>query len=131
VIVVLAAVLALKALAVRWRYLRRGPRAKAAAAYHDLATFVADQGMELRPDDTFEELAERVEKTFGVDTAAFATTASRARYAPLAVAEPEARVLRRQLRTIKREVRRRLTARERAGGALRLRAVLSQATLGS
>jgi hypothetical protein len=131
VIVVLAAVLALKALAVRWRYLRRGPRAKAAAAYHDLATFVADQGMELRPDDTFEELADRVQRTFGVDTAAFARSATRARYAPLTLAEPEARLLRRQLRTIKHDVRRRLTARERAGGALRLRAVLSQATLGS
>jgi hypothetical protein len=131
VIVVLAAVLALKALAVRWRYLRRVPRAKAAAAYHDLATFVADQGMELRPDDTFEELADRVQRTFGVDTAAFARSATRARYAPLTLAEPEARLLRRQLRTIKHDVRRRLTARERAGGALRLRAVLSQATLGS
>lgn len=131
VIVVLAAVLVLKALAVRWRYLRRGPRAKAAAAYHDLATFVADQGMELRADDTFDELAGRVESTFGVDTAAFARSATRARYAPLRIAEPEARLLRRQLRAIKHDVRRRLTARERAGGALRLRAVLSQATLGS
>lgn len=131
VVVVLAAVLVVKAAAVRWRYLRRGPRAKAAAAYHDLATFVADQGMELRPDDTFEELAERVEHTFGVDAAAFGRSASRARYAPLAIAEPEARLLRRQLRTIKHDVRRRLTPRERAGGALRLRAVLSQATLGS
>jgi Transglutaminase-like superfamily len=131
VVIVLAAVLVVKALAVRWRYLRRGPRAKAAAAYHDLATFVADQGMELRADDTFEELAERVESTFGVDAASFARTATRARYAPLRIAEPEARLLRRQLRTIKHDVRRRLTARERAGGALRLRAVLSQATLGS
>jgi hypothetical protein len=131
IVVVLAAVLALKALAVRWRYLRRGPRAKAAAAYHDLATFVADQGMELRPEDTFEELAERVSSTFGVDASSFGRSATRARYAPLPVAEPEARLLRRQLRTIKHEVRRQLTTRERAGGALRLRAVLSQATLGS
>jgi transglutaminase-like putative cysteine protease len=131
IVVVLAAVLALKALAVRWRYLRRGPRAKAAAAYHDLATFVADQGMEVRPDDTFEELAERVQATFGVDATSFGRSATRARYAPLALAEPEARLLRRQLRTIKHDVRRRLTPRERAGGALRLRAVLSQATLGS
>jgi hypothetical protein len=131
VVVVLGAVLVLKAVAVRWRYLRRGPRAKAAAAYHDLATFVADQGMELRPDDTFEELAERVGSTFGVDAEPFARSATRARYAPLALAEPEARLLRRRLRTVKQDVRRRLTARERAGGALRLRAVLSQATLGS
>jgi hypothetical protein len=130
-VVVLVAVLVLKAVAVRWRYLRRGPRAKAAAAYHDLATFVGDQGMELHPDDTFEELAERIQSTFGVDAAAFGHSATRARYAPLTVAEPEARLLRRQLRRIKHDVRQRLTPRERAGGALRLRVVLSQATLGS
>jgi transglutaminase-like putative cysteine protease len=129
--VVLLAVVALKAVAVRWRYLRRGPRAKAAAAYHDLATFVGDQGMEVRPEDTFEELAERVDSTFGVDAKAFARSATRARYAPLPMAEDEARQLRRQLRRIKHDVRERLTPRERFGGALRLRAVLSQATLGS
>jgi len=116
---------------VRWRYLRRGPRAKAAAAYHDLATFVGDQGMEVRPEDTFEELAERVDGTFGVDAKAFARSATRARYAPLPVAEDEARQLRKQLRRIKHDVRERLTPRERFGGALRLRTVLSQATLGS
>ncbi len=127
----LVAVLVLKAIAVRWRYLRRGPRAKAAAAYHDLATFVGDQGMEIRPEDTFEELAERVQSTFGVDAAAFGRSATRARYAPLPVAEGDARLLRRQLRTVKHDVRERLTPRERLGGALRLRAVLSQATLGS
>lgn len=126
----LAAVLALKAIAVRWRYLRRGPRAKAAAAYHDLATFVGDQGMEIRPEDTFEELAERVQTTFGVDAASFARSATRARYAPLPIAEGEAGQLRRQLRSIKHDVRQRLTPRERVGGALRLRAVLAQATLG-
>jgi hypothetical protein len=130
-LVVLVAVLVLKAVAVRWRYLRRGPRAKAAAAYHDLATFVGDQGMEIRPEDTFEELAERVQSTFGVDAAAFGRSATRARYAPLPVAEGDARLLRRQLRTVKHDVRERLTPRERLGGALRLRAVLSQATLGS
>jgi hypothetical protein len=129
-LVVLVAVLGLKAVAVRWRYLRRGPRAKAAAAYHDLATFVGDQGMEIRPEDTFEELAGRVQTTFGVDAASFARSATRARYAPLPIAEGEAGQLRRQLRTIKHDVRQRLTPRERVGGALRLRAVLSQATLG-
>ena len=130
VVVVLAAVLALKAAGVRWRYLRRGPRAHAAAAYHDLVTFVGDQGLEVRPDDTFDDLAKRVQQTFGVDAAAFAHSATRARYAPLPLAEREARLLRRELRAVKRDVRRRLTARERATGALRLRSVLAQATLG-
>jgi protein-glutamine gamma-glutamyltransferase len=130
VVVVLAAVLALKAASVRWRYLRRGPRAHAAAAYHDLLTFVSDQGLEVRPDDTIDDLAKRVQQTFGVDAAAFAHSATRARYAPLPLAEREARLLRRELRAVKRDVRKRLTARERATGALRLRSVLAQATLG-
>jgi hypothetical protein len=128
---VLAAILVLKAVSVRWRYLRRGPRAQAAAVYRDLATFVGDQGVELRPDETFEELAARLQATFGIDAAAFAESATIARYAPLPVAEREGRRLRRQLRGIKHDVRRRLTPRERATGALRLRSALSQATLGS
>ncbi|MEP6640490.1 MAG: transglutaminaseTgpA domain-containing protein [Gaiellales bacterium] len=130
VVVVLVAVLILKVAGVRWRYLRRGPRAQAAAAYHDLVTFVGDQGLEVRPDDTFDDLAERVQRTFGVDAAAFASSATRARYAPLPLAERESRLLRRELRAVKRDVRKRLTARERATGALRLRSLLAQATLG-
>ncbi len=130
-IALLAALLVLKAASVRWRYLRRGPRARAAAAYRDLATFVGDQGVALRPDETFEELAARLQATFGVDAAAFARSANMARYAPMPTAEREGRRLRRQLRAIKRDVRQRLTPRERATGALRLRSALSQATLGS
>jgi transglutaminase superfamily protein len=130
-LVVLAAVLAIKTASVRWRYLRRGPRARAAAAYHDLATFVGDQGLAFRPDETFAELAERLQNTFGVDAAEFARSATVARYAALPVAETEGRRLRRQVRRIKHDVRERLTARERATGAFRLRSLLSQATLGS
>jgi hypothetical protein len=130
-VALLAVVLVLKTASVRWRYLRRGPRAQAAAAYRDLATFVGDQGLELRPDETFEELAGRLQVTFGVDAAAFARSATIARYAPLPVADREGRRLRRQLRAIKHDVRQRLTPRERATGALRLRSALSQATLGS
>jgi Transglutaminase-like superfamily/TgpA N-terminal domain len=127
---VIAAVLLLKAASVRWRYLRRGPRARAGAAYRDLATFVGDQGLTLRPDETFAELAERLQATFGVDAGAFARSATIARYAALPAAEQESRRLRGQVRRIKKDVRERLTPRERAAGALRLRTVLSQATLG-
>jgi hypothetical protein len=129
-VILLAAVLVLKVALVRWRYLRRGPRGQAAAAYHDLVTFVGDQGLEVRPDDTFDDLAGRVEKTFGVDAAGFAESATRARYAPLPLAEREGRRMRQELRAVKRGVRRRLTARERATGAVRLRSLLAQATLG-
>jgi hypothetical protein len=130
-LILVAAVLLVKVASVRWRYLRRGPRARAAAAYHDLATFVGDQGLPVRPDETFAELAERLQATFGVDGAAFARSATIARYASPPVAEAESRRLRGHVRRIKHDVRERLTPRERAAGAFRLRTVLTQATLGT
>jgi len=126
-VVVLIAVLVFKAAASRWRYLRRGPRARAAAAYHDLATFVGDQGVSVRPGYTFEDLAGQVEHTFGVPATGFARAASRARYAPLGRARAAEVEMRRELRGVKRGVRQRLSRGERAAGAVRLRSVLSAA----
>jgi transglutaminase-like putative cysteine protease len=126
-VVVLIGVLVFKAVAARWRYLRRGPRARAAAAYHDLATFVGDQGVAVRPGFTFEDLAGQVEHTFGVPATGFARAASRARYAPLGRARAAETEMRRELRGVKRGVRQRLSRGERATGAVRLRSVLSAA----
>jgi transglutaminase-like putative cysteine protease len=126
-VIVLIGVILFKVFAARWRYLRRGPRAQAAAAYHDLATFVGDQGVPVRPGYTFEDLADRVEHTFGVPTTAFALAASRARYAPIGRARAAEAEMRRELRGVKRGVRERLSSRERATGAVRLRSVLSAA----
>ena len=127
-LLVLLVVILFKVVAARWRYVRRGPRARAAAAYHDLATFVGDQGVPVRPGYTFEDLADRVEHTFGVPTTAFARAASRARYAPLGRARASEAEMRRELRGVKRGVRQRLSKRERAAGAVRLRSVLSAAS---
>ena len=127
-VIVLIAVILFKVFAARWRYLRRGPRARATAAYHDLATFVGDQGVPVRPGYTFEDLADRVEHTFGVPTTAFALAASRARYAPIGRARAAEAEMRRELRGVKRGVRERLSPRERATGAVRLRSVLSAAS---
>jgi transglutaminase-like putative cysteine protease len=127
-VIVLVGVIVFKVAAARWRYLRRGPRARAAAAYHDLATFVGDQGVTVRPGFTFEDLADRVEHTFGVPTTAFARAASRARYAPLGRARTSEAEMRRELRGVKRGVRQRLSRGERAVGAVRLRSVLSAAS---
>ena len=124
-IVVLIGVAAFKVAAARWRYLRRGPRARATAAYHDLATFVGDQGVAVRPGFTFEDLAGQVEHTFGVPATGFARAASRARYAPLGRARAAEAEMRRELRGVKRGVRQRLSRGERAAGAVRLRSVLS------
>jgi transglutaminase-like putative cysteine protease len=127
-LLILIGVILFKVVAARWRYLRRGPRARASAAYHDLATFVGDQGVPVRPGYTFEDLADRVEHTFGVPTTAFARAASRARYAPLGRAGAAEAEMRRELRGVKRGVRQRLSRSERATGAIRLRSALSAAS---
>ena len=125
VILVLIGVVVFKIVAARWRYLRRGPRARATAAYHDLATFVGDQGVAVKPGFTFEDLAGQVEHTFGVPATGFARAASRARYAPMGRARAAEAEMRRELRGVKRGVRQRLSRGERAAGAVRLRSVLS------
>jgi transglutaminase-like putative cysteine protease len=125
IVLVVIGIVVFKAVAARWRYLRRGPRARATAAYHDLATFVGDQGVAVRPGFTFEDLAGQVEHTFGVPATGFARAASRARYAPMGRARASEAEMRRELRGVKRGVRQRLSRGERAAGAVRLRSVLS------
>ncbi len=117
-----------KFVAVRWRYLRRGPRAQASAAYRELATFVGDQGVEDSPERTFEELSKEITRVFGVDASDFAAHASRARYAPDAQAEPASRAMRGDLRGLKRSIRKQLSLRDRFVGALRVRSALAQVT---
>src|SRR5439155_18021589 len=119
--IVIAGLAALKLAAVRWRYLRRGPRGQAAAAYHELSTYVGDQGIAVPSNATFEELAAIVRHTWGVDAAGLATAGSAARYAPPATAAAAGRQVGSELRQVKRNIRRYLSSRERAEGALRLR----------
>jgi hypothetical protein len=118
----------LKAAVIRGRYLRHGPRARAAAAYHELSTFLGDQGVPTTSSRTFEDLSGELDRVYGVDAAAFARSASRARYGPDRGAVRAEREMRRELRHVKRDLRRQLTRRERVTGALRLRAALAQTT---
>ena len=125
VVLVLAAV---KLIAVRWRYLRRGPRGQASAAYHEIATYLGDQGLVVPPNATFEELADIVDSAWGVDASELAAAGSAARYAPPPVARAAGRQMRPALRRIRREMRGALSLRDRAVGALRLRSMLAQTT---
>ncbi len=127
-VVVLLIVAAVKLLAVRWRYLRRGPRGQASAAYHELSTYLGDQGVTVPANATFEELAEIVDRTWGVDASELAAAGSAARYAPPPVAQEAGRRVRPALRRLRREMRSALSLRDRAVGALRLRSMLAQTT---
>lgn len=126
--VLLAALAAVKLVAVRWRYLRRGPRGQASAAYHELSTYLGDQGVAVPANATFEELARIVDATWGVDASELAAAGSAARYAPPATALAAGRRVRPALRRIRREMRASLSLRDRAMGALRLRSMLAQTT---
>jgi len=126
--ILIAALAAVKMVAVRWRYLRRGPRGQASAAYHELATYIGDQGVRVNANATFEELARLVEHTWGVDAAPLATAGSAARYAPPAIADRAGRDVRPALRRTRRDLRKSIDLRDRAIGSLRLRSMLAQTT---
>lgn len=126
--ILIGALALLKLAAVRWRYLRRGPRGQASAAYHELSTYLGDQGLRVPANATFEELAGIADSTWGVDASGLAAAGSAARYAPPGVAGRAGRDVRPQMRQVRRELRRNLTVRERGAGALRVRSVLAQTT---
>ena len=126
VAIVLAALLLGKWAAVKLRYLRRGPRAQASAAFADIATFAGDQGVTVGSDGTYEDLARRLQHVWGVEAFPFAQDASAARYAPPYDAAIAARRLRSHTRRMKREIRRNLELRDRASGALKLREAVAR-----
>jgi transglutaminase-like putative cysteine protease len=126
VVIVLAALLFAKWAAVKLRYLRRGPRAQASAAFAEMATFAGDQGVTVGQDATYEDLARRLQHVWGVDAFPFAHDASAARYAPPYEASVAARRLRSHTRQMKRQIRRNLELRDRASGALKLREAVAR-----
>jgi protein-glutamine gamma-glutamyltransferase len=126
--ILIAVLAAVKLVAVRWRYLRRGPRGQASAAYHELATYIGDQGVRVNANATFEQLAGLVEHTWGVDASPLATAGSAARYAPPQIADRAGREVRPALRRIRRDLRKSIDLRDRVVGSLRLRSMLAQTT---
>ncbi|HET7378569.1 MAG TPA: transglutaminase domain-containing protein, partial [Gaiellales bacterium] len=126
---ILTVVLALvKLVAVRWRWLRRGPRGQASAAYHELATYIGDQGVNLAANATFEDLARVLDHTWAIDASALAAAGSAARYAPPRVAAAAGHEIRPALRRVRHELREAIDLRDRLTGALRLRSMLAQTT---
>ncbi len=113
---------------MRWRYLRRGPRQQASAAYHELSTFLGDQGVVPVSSRTFEDLAHEINRWYAVDASEFAASASRARYGPAAGAGEAETEMRSSLRRLKRQIRKQISRRDRLSGALRMRAALAQST---
>jgi hypothetical protein len=105
------------------RFLTRDPRRLAGACRKELRDFLLDQGVDVPASATLRELAGLVESEFDVEAGAFGLHATAARFAPGLGAREAASAMRRDLRAIRRGLRRRLTRSERFRGLLSLRSL--------
>ena len=119
VVVIALAKLALR----RSRYLTRDPRRIAAACRRELVDFLRDQNLEPPPGATLADVADELETKLGVHGRRFVAAATAARFGSPEHAAEAARRARRELRSLLRVVRRRLTGAERARGLLSLRSL--------
>src|SRR5204862_5412373 len=103
-----AAISFLKLARRRARYLTRDPRRVAAACGRDLAEFLLDQRFSLRGGATFGELRDEIEDRLAVEASAFARAAAAARFGPPGTAHESAVQAKRELRELKRRLRRQL-----------------------
>jgi transglutaminase-like putative cysteine protease len=107
----------------RARYLTRDPRRIASAARHELADFLADQGIAVGASATPDELRELVRIELGRDAQGFADALAEARFGPPAASREAADLVRRELRTLLRSLRRSLGRSARVRGLLALRSL--------
>jgi transglutaminase-like putative cysteine protease len=118
------ALLALAKLIVRGsRFLTRDPRRLAGACRSELRDFLLDQGLRISPSATLQELSDLVEDDFGVEARAFGLHATAARFGPGRGAREAGRAMRRELRAVRRGIRKELTRGERVRGLLSLRSL--------
>jgi transglutaminase-like putative cysteine protease len=120
----IAAFLALKRARRELRLSARDPRALAGACRRDVAGFLADQGVALPESTTLAELGRVVEREFVLDAAPFVRSVSLARFGRPDGAEEAARRARRELRLLRRQMRRELPVASRVRGALSPRSLL-------
>jgi hypothetical protein len=118
-----AAVVALKLGRRKLRYLTRDPRRTAVACARELAEFVHDQRVPAAQAATFRELGGTVRDGLGVDASSFAQAATGARYGPPEGARQAADSARKELRELKRRLRRSLGKYDRVRGLLSVRSL--------
>lgn len=105
------------------RRLAHDPRRVAAACRQELAAYLVDQHIDAARSATLHELGALVRHELAVDPDRFVAAASAARFGRPESAGPAARDARRELRSLLRSVRVRLTGRERLRGLLSLRSL--------
>lgn len=107
----------------RLRYVTRDPRRIAAACARDLAEYLHDQRLPSAGAATVRELSGTIADRLGVDASEFARAATAARYGRVEEAAEAAGRARRELRALKRKLRRSLALRDRARGLLSVRSL--------
>jgi hypothetical protein len=85
--------------------------------------FLADQGVDVPPSATMPEIGATLDRFYSVDAGSFVRDVTLARFGPPAQAGEALRRARRDLREIRRGLRRRLGAVSRVRGALSLRSL--------
>ena len=118
-----AAVAVVKVVVRKRRYLTRNPRKLARACVRELTDFVADQGAKVPPSATLGELSRLLHDELGVSATAFVTAAAEARFGPSGEADDAARTARRELHSLRRNLRAALTRTQRAVGLVSLRSL--------
>jgi protein-glutamine gamma-glutamyltransferase len=118
-----AAIMLVKRVVRGRRYLTKDARRLAGACRQELADFLADQGIELPRSATPRELARELDRSLGVDGRTFARALAAARYAPERDSRAAGRQVRRELKALRRAIRRRVGVPRRVLGAVSLRSL--------
>jgi transglutaminase-like putative cysteine protease len=105
------------------RYLTRDPRRLAGAVRLDLVDYLVDQRVRVSSSATPADLGRELEQGVGVAGDRLADALAAARYGPEAEAETAVRRARRELREVRRALRRRLGTRARLRGLISLRSL--------
>jgi transglutaminase-like putative cysteine protease len=105
------------------RYLTRDPRRIAGACARELSEYLQDQRLVTAGTATVHELGSFVTARLGIDASRFTRAATAARYGRPDDAAGEARAARRELRELKRKLRRGLAAHERLRGLVSVRSL--------
>jgi len=117
------AVVLLKAALRSLRFANRDPRKLASACRRDVVGYLADQGMAVPPSATLAEIGATLDRYYAVDAESFVHALGTARFGPPGEAGAALRRARRELRTVRRRLRRAVSLPNRLRGAASLRSL--------
>ncbi|MFL5982894.1 MAG: transglutaminaseTgpA domain-containing protein [Gaiellaceae bacterium] len=120
---VAAAIVLVKDVRRRLRYVTRDPRRIATACARELADFLHDQRVPAARAATLHELGETISDRYGIDAEPFARAAATARYGPQREADAAAQNARVELRALKRKLRRGVFLLDRLRGLVSVRSL--------